>query len=299
MRREAENEYRRLLYVGMTRAIERLVVCGFESERKRPEGCWYDLVHDGLVPFSVQEDAEDGDGKLWRYRKPGAPEDARLLAAAAPATPAAGPPWLLRDAPAEQTPLTPLSPSSAYDEKVMTRTASGTDRRKALARGEAMHRLLQSLPDLPPALRADAARRHLGRLKEFDEGERENMLGQVLALLDDGRFADLFKPGSRAEVPIVGRLDRPGLPPFAISGQVDRLVVTDDAVLIADYKTNRPAPATPPHAYVSQLALYRAVLAQLYPDKTIRAVLIWTDLPDLIEIPAADLDAALVRVMAP
>jgi ATP-dependent helicase/nuclease subunit A len=282
----------------MTRAIERLVVCGFESERKRPEGCWYDLVHDGLVPFSVQEDAEDGDGKLWRYRKPWAPEDARLLAAAAPATPAAVPPWLLRDAPAEQTPLTPLSPSSAYDEKVMTRTASGTDRRKALARGEAMHRLLQSLPDLPPALRADAARRHLGRLKEFDEGERENMLGQVLALLDDGRFADLFKPGSRAEVPIAGRLDRPGLPPFAISGQVDRLVVTDDAVLIADYKTNRPAPATPPHAYVSQLALYRAVLAQLYPDKTIRAVLIWTDLPDLIEIPAADLDAALVRVMA-
>ena len=66
-----------------------------------------------------------------------------------------------------------------------------------------------------------------------------------------------------------------------------------------DYKTNRPAPATPPDAYVRQLALYRAVLAQLYPDKAIRAALIWTDLPDLIEIPAADLDAALVRVMAP
>jgi ATP-dependent helicase/nuclease subunit A len=195
--------------------------------------------------------------------------------------------------------LLPLSPSSAYDEKVMVRTASGADRRKALARGEAVHRLLQSLPDIPRAARTEAARRHLERIAVFDGGQREGMISQVLALLDDDRFADLFEPGSRAEVPIVGRLARPGQPTLAVSGQVDRLVVTDAAVLIADYKTNRPAPATPPDAYVTQLALYRAVLARLYPDKTIRAALIWTDLPDLIEIPAAELDAALARVGGP
>ena len=214
-------------------------------------------------------------------------------------TPEALPPWLARDAQADPAPLVPLSPSSAYDEKMLVRTATGADRRKALARGEAMHRLLQSLPDIPPAARADAARRHLGRIEDFDAGERESMLSQVLALLDDNRFADLFKPGSRAEVPIVGRLARPGRPPLTVSGQVDRLAVTDTAVLIADYKTNRPAPATPPDAYVTQLALYRAVLAELYPDKTIRAALIWTDIPDLIEISAADLDAALARVGKP
>jgi ATP-dependent helicase/nuclease subunit A len=193
----------------------------------------------------------------------------------------------------------PLSPSSAYDEKMLVRAATGVDRRKALARGEAMHRLLQSLPDIPPAARADAARRHLGRSKDFDAGERETMLSQVLALLDDNRFADLFKPGSRSEVPIVGRLARPGRPPLTVSGQVDRLAVTDTTVLIADYKTNRPAPTSPPDAYVTQLALYRAVFAELYPDKTIRAALIWTDVPDLIEISAAALDAALARIGKP
>jgi ATP-dependent helicase/nuclease subunit A len=125
------------------------------------------------------------------------------------------------------------------------------------------------------------------------------MLDQVLVLLDDSRFAELFMPGSRAEVPIVGRLDRPGRPPLAISGQVDRLAVTSDAVLIADYKTNRPAPTIPPEAYVTQLALYRAVLAQLYPDKAIRAALIWTDVPDLVEISSTALDAALAAVNAP
>ena len=84
-----------------------------------------------------------------------------------------------------------------------------------------------------------------------------------------------------------------------MSGQIDRLVVTPDEVLIADYKTNRPAPksldeAKKRHAdYVRQLALYRAVLMRLYPGRPVRAALLWTDTPDLMEIPAADLDAAL------
>ena len=32
----------------MTRAAERLVVAGYETLKRRPEGCWYDLVADGL-----------------------------------------------------------------------------------------------------------------------------------------------------------------------------------------------------------------------------------------------------------
>ena len=100
-------------------------------------------------------------------------------------------------------------------------------------------------------------------------------------------------------MPIVGRIARPGLPPLAVSGQIDRLAVTPDAVLIADYKTNRPAPRRledVPDGYVAQLALYRAVLRTLYPDRPVRAALLWTDVPDLMEIPAAALDAALPRV---
>jgi ATP-dependent helicase/nuclease subunit A len=97
-------------------------------------------------------------------------------------------------------------------------------------------------------------------------------------------------------VAIVGRLNDGTL---AVSGQVDRLAVTSDSVLIADYKTNRPAPrrlAEVPGAYVRQLALYRAVLGELYPDKRIRAALVWTDVPDLMEISDASLDAALATV---
>ena len=109
-----------------------------------------------------------------------------------------------------------------------------------MARGVLMHRLLQSLPDIPRRARAEAARRHLARAaRDFGAEEQQSLLGQVQRVLEDARFSELFLPGSRAEVPIVGRLKGGA---FAVSGQVDRLAVTDDAVLIADYKTNRPAP---------------------------------------------------------
>jgi ATP-dependent helicase/nuclease subunit A len=166
----------------------------------------------------------------------------------------------------------------------------------AVARGRLVHRLMQALPELPPERRADAARRHCDRLGAI--AGAEPMVARLLRLFDDPRFAALFASGSRAEVPIVGRL--PGFgEPILVSGQVDRLAITSEAVLIADYKTNSPPPATVaqvPGPYITQLALYRAVLRQLYPDRTVRTALIWTEGPDLMEISDAALDRALAAV---
>ena len=84
-----------------------------------------------------------------------------------------------------------------------------------------------------------------------------------------------------------------------VSGQIDRLAVTQSSVLIADFKTNRPAPrriGDVPPAYLRQLALYRAVLQKLYPNKIVRAALIWTEVPDLMELSSEVLDAALAPV---
>ena len=158
---------------------------------------------------------------------------------------------------------------------------------------------MQSLPDIPAEHRAEAARRHIERkAKDFTAEECERIGKDVLSVLADPRFAALFAPGSRAEVPIVGRLILPA-GAVRVSGQVDRLAVTADQVLIADFKTNRPAPQRiedVPPGYVQQLALYRAVLARLYPGRVIRAALVWTEVPDLMELSAADLDAALAQV---
>src|SRR5207237_2029689 len=98
---EAGDEYRRLLYVAMTRAADRLVVCGATGIMRKPEGCWYDLVFAALQPpASVEEPSDDGDGHVWRYRR-GPAEAAETIAAAVPAAATAAgrrPAWLDRDA---------------------------------------------------------------------------------------------------------------------------------------------------------------------------------------------------------
>ena len=296
-RRAAQDEYRRLLYVAMTRAAQRLIICGTEGVNKKPDGCWYELVFDALAPLAVEVPAEDGDGMVWRYQK-SAPEETAVEDSQQPTKAGAIPlpAWLTQHAPREEPPAPTISPSKAYED---LEAAPGHDpaavrgqREKALARGNLLHRLMQSLPDIPRERRAEAAKRYLARnAKNFTAEECESIVEQVRAVLDDPRFSELFSPGSRAEVPIVGRVGR-----NPVSGQVDRLAITADAVLIGDYKTNRPVPIEPPDAYVTQLALYRAVLARLYPDRPIRAALIWTEVPDIMEIPSSALDAALAAV---
>jgi ATP-dependent helicase/nuclease subunit A len=158
---------------------------------------------------------------------------------------------------------------------------------------------MQSLPDIPPERRRAAAEDYLARAgHELPPDQRAAITEQVLRLVEHPGFSALFAPGSRAEVPIVGRLALHG-GEVRVSGQVDRLVVTADSVLIADFKTNRPAPQRiddVPPAYMRQLALYRALLARLYPTRTVRAALVWTEVPDLMELSTSALDAALAQV---
>jgi ATP-dependent helicase/nuclease subunit A len=298
--RAAEDEHRRLLYVAMTRAADRLIVCGAVGQRKRPDGCWYDLVCDALKPMSNEEAGRNGE-TVWRLRKWPEPADAGLSAAPEPAQGIVLPDWLTRPAEPERAPAI-VTPSTANEGVAPEFVLAGKadERRRALLRGTVVHRLLQSLPDVAPERRAAAARQYLARAaSEFTEVERDEVIAQVLAVLDHPHFAQLVAPGSWAEVPIVGRIVRDGGPPILVSGQVDRLAVTDAAILMADYKTNRPAPRRPadvPEAYLAQLALYREVLARLYPGRGVRAALVWTDVPDFMEISGDALDAALARI---
>jgi ATP-dependent helicase/nuclease subunit A len=301
----ASDEYRRLLYVAMTRAADRLIICGAEGERKRPDGCWYDLVRAGLDPCLVEE--SDGDEKVWRYRKTPPPAGERAAAANGRANSARLelPSWLQEPAPPQAPRAAPLSPSSAFDDEI-GRTAhagaSAADRQKALQRGWIVHRLLQSLPDIAPAHRKDAAERYLDRTaKDLSSAERTEIARQVFAIVDAPDFMEVFASGSRAEVPIVGRIARADGNAVAIAGQVDRLIVTDDAVLIADYKTDSAVPRQldeVPPPYLAQVALYRAVISRIYPDKTVRAGLIFTSGPVLLEMPAADMDRAFQAELA-
>jgi ATP-dependent helicase/nuclease subunit A len=288
----------------MTRAAERLIICGADGVNKRPAGCWYNLVQKELEPELVAE--EEGDEKVWYFRQGTSGQAVKLQQTQAVAAAARRelPSWLREPAPPEKPRPEPLSPSAAFEEEIganFARTHSSVaERRKALARGRIMHRLMQSLPDIPEAGRKDAIARYLQRAAaDFSAAEQDEMTRQVLAILNDLVFAEAFAPGSRAEVSVAGRVTRSGAEPIPVVGQVDRLAVTSESVLITDYKTDRMIPAglaEVPKEYVGQLALYGAVLARVYPEKTIRAALIFTGGPALIEVSGAAMAAALAEI---
>jgi ATP-dependent helicase/nuclease subunit A len=312
IRDKGEDEYRRLLYVGMTRAEDRLVVCGYHGKRAPANGTWHSLIAAALTASPQVETLPDPvtSGALrHRYRTtPPVAAIAPTRSEGQPPVAASPPAWLRQKLPPEPVQPRPLSPSRAiasiepaYEASGRSPVLEAEEPSSAIARGLAIHKLLQMLPGLPPVERGAAAGRFLERVgRLWFADEREAAALSVARILEDPTFAPIFSESSRAEVAIAGTLPIGGAE-RSISGKVDRLAVTPSEVLIVDYKTNRPPPATldeVPEAYVAQLALYRALLAPLYPDRAVRAALLFTETPRLIAVPAPAMDAALARLAA-
>jgi ATP-dependent helicase/nuclease subunit A len=288
--RREEEEALRLLYVALTRARERLVICGKRPANRREENLkgWWAAIRDGFAHVDVAPHVRTtacSGIDIQRY----GPDPATLGRAAAGVKEGFSPPaWIAQD-PRVEAFARYASPSDlgeaakAASPSPLAETA-GLGR---FRRGDLIHRLLQILPDLPRYGRAAGAQTLLARERDLTEAQRVEMAEAALAVLNDARFAEVFGEGSRAEVAIAGSAR--ALPSgLKISGRIDRLVVLPDRVLVADFKTNRPSPARiedADPAYLRQMAVYAAVLAEVFPGRRIEAALIWTDGPKLMPVP--------------
>src|SRR6185295_6000126 len=105
------DEYRRLLYVGLTRAADRLLVCGAKGVNKAPQGCWHELVLNALQQLS--EEDRDADGKIWRFHKRA--EAATPDASRPMKRQIALPPWLTAKAPPAPPAPATVRPSDTAD----------------------------------------------------------------------------------------------------------------------------------------------------------------------------------------
>lgn len=311
--REAKEceERNRLLYVAMTRARDRLYISGFEGQRARPDNCWYELVNAALGDRLEQHIDRDGQPvrRMASSQASAAEKPQASLASAAVAVP--HPDWAKREAPRERQPTVPIQPSrlAPYDvdeagdpisspprapgpgDEPHAAPASvlGADNR--FLRGTLTHMLLQHLPDFPESLRRRAAEAYVeARGRPLRASVRRSIVEETLAVMAAPALKSLFGPTSRAEVAIRAELPHPSGhgPALKISGQIDRLAFDGDRVLIADYKTNHPAPhavVDVADAYIYQIAAYRLALAQMFPDKALVAAIVWTDGPRLMLIP--------------
>ena len=292
----------RLLYVALTRARDRLILCGRIDARTKDDkvGGWYAAAraafdHPDIAP-EVRTIGDEETGFL-RYGPDPVPaprmEETERDAATAP-------PWIKVAAPPEPAAARYAAPSRIEDNARVPAPSplarvSGLGRYR---RGEIVHKLLQLLPDVAPDQRSGAAQRLLQAERDLTDEQREEMAQAAFGVLDDATFAAVFGPGSRAEVALAGASAH--LPHgLAVSGRVDRLVVDAERVLVVDYKTNRPSPdriedADP--AYLAQMAVYAAVLREVFPGRAVEAALVWTDGPKLMPVPEKVMVAALARL---
>jgi ATP-dependent helicase/nuclease subunit A len=185
-------------------------------------------------------------------------------------------------------PPRPLIPSrpEADDPAVMSPLFGDISHR--YHRGRIIHTLFQFLPGLPEDERLPRAVEWLGQPgNKLNPVAQNEILEATFNVLNDPQFAHIFGRDARAEVPLTGHLKKADGTHAIVSGQVDRLLVSDSQVTVLDYKTNRPAPKTiddVPLAYKKQMRTYRDILAEIWPGRAIRTALIWTDGPALMDI---------------
>ncbi len=298
-RKAANEEYKRLLYVGMTRAADKLVVCGFAGKKEISHEHWHNMVLSSLEDTATEICDEEGNTLMWRWTKdqnPSEPTKAEALGTYALAESAPLPSWLFTPA-AEERPLQrPLSPSGAIgiienENNVPRQYAAPVEQNPAepfLERGNAIHRLLEVLPDIADEQREAAGLQYLKKkLKDWNQQKQEEILASCLRILRNPDYSHLFEGKSRAEVSLTGNIQcQSG--PLQIAGQIDRLIISDDHVTILDYKTNQIVPKNydeVPETYLVQLGLYSELVSQLYPSKEVIAAILWTQKPAFTPIP--------------
>lgn len=293
-----EAESRRLLYVALTRAEDRLYIGGYRGKRDPAPQSWYfALKHafestpqaESIALTGIEEQGlriyhpQTRDPDRAKKHK-SLPEESLQTKPARPL----GPAWLFEPAPEEPLPPRPLIPSrpSRPDEEEFepaVRSPLGQDAQERFKRGNITHILLQILPDLPADQRRGAADQYLARpALNLSASLQNSIKSEIFAILENPEFAALFGENSMAEVPITGLIgDR------LVSGQIDRLLIEPDKISIIDYKTNRPPPTDEkdlPNIYRTQLQSYRDIVAKIYNIEKINCYLLWTDGPNIMKV---------------
>ncbi|MEO0461610.1 MAG: double-strand break repair helicase AddA [Pseudomonadota bacterium] len=296
-------EHWRLLYVAMTRAEEALFIGGALGVRDAEKGPHEDSWYARLEPLFGEERLDDpiwgGRRELGEAPAPLVPSDASGAPASAE-TPTDLPGWLTAPIGPEPRPPRPLAPSGAGEEQgadppmmavadtdaqlLAQSLAANQAANRAARRGVLIHRLLERLPDIAPENRAETGATWLARQAgDLDDATRAAMMDQALSVLGTPGFAAIFGPEALAEVPLSATVNG-----VVIAGTVDRLLVSADGVQVVDFKTTRRPPTTleqVPSATLRQMAAYTAALEAIYPGRCVSAALLYTQTPQLIELP--------------
>ena len=279
----ARKERQRLLYVAMTRAENWLIVCGAGDAKP---GSWYDSVAAGLRSLNAKQQTFGFGAGLrletgnWQGGRVGLTRPVTSAAAKVPE-------WLGRLAPVPPQLPPPVIPSGLGGAKTLE-GGGGSDEETALARGTALHLLLEHLPRVPEEQRLEFGAALIASAEPtLDQPSTTELINQACRILHSPELSWLFSQGSLAEVDVSAHLTVPGEP--RMRGTIDRLLVKDRRILAVDYKTNSKVPETAddtPEGLLRQMGAYAAALSQIYPERGVETAILWTSVPKLMRLPA-------------
>ena len=219
------DEYRRLLYVALTRAEDRLYIAGYTKQSNLDEDSWYSLLKNNL---SSNVDVENKDKII--YEIPQVNEVKTVTTSKQENNIAKDYSFLLEPAPVDLPLSRPLSPSKADENDEEIVSSPLIDNGKFYRRGTIIHKLLQYICNIDLTNRKTAAIKFLEKhLPDFSKIEIDKIVDEVLKLCSE--YSMIFSENSMAEVPIIGEVDGK-----IISAKIDRLLITDNNVIIVDYK---------------------------------------------------------------
>lgn len=279
------SEYTRLLYVAMTRARDALFVCGAADKDEADPSSWYTMTEAALQAFGEMEMVQTLDGgtglrygkaDLWHPGDKGHVPEAEKIAL---------PAFLSEKVPPPVPVVRGVTPTLLANPEL---TVHAPERARM---GRVVHRILQTLPEVPEEQRLAYAERVLRR-----NGLSEAVASRLLSIVTNPENAAVFAPGSEAEVAIGTRLPD-GTP---LTGAIDRLAIGAEEILIVDYKSDAvPSPLKAQNPHVRQLASYCFTLQKIYPGKKVRAAILWTGLARLEWVEAAEIHEALAQITGP
>ncbi len=276
-----DEEYYRLLYVAMTRAADRLYIAGYIGSKGANEKSWYYKIRAAMQNDDSCKELKDYSLRIENPQK--ALPDKEQLSISNMNNDIALPKWALQKALKEPHTARPLSPSApSIDECEIAVSPLKSMNSKRFRRGNVTHKLLQFLPDFEETKRKEAALKFVHKnAADLSEEIRNEIVSEVMDIFSNPQYAPFFSVNSMAEVSLTGLMTDNRI----VSGQIDRLVISEDEIWILDYKTNRPPPSDikdVPQIYHKQMAAYRDAIKEIYPNHKINCALLWTDGPRLM-----------------
>ncbi len=280
-------EYRRLMYVAMTRAEDRLYILGAEPKKGRPMDSWHAMIEDALIPVATPFDMDMGELKGTGLRFKSHQLKEVFYQDTAPLQEFKNlpiPRWAKTPMTSEKS-IRFLSPSRPDEGLTVLGTGDIHTLMDPRQRGILIHKLLEKLPKLPDHLWMERGLEFLQiNAPALDFEMHEKIVQQVIKTITHPDLAPYFQKSSLAEVPLIGVIEGQHF-----KGQVDRLAVDHAAksVYILDYKTGEAIPKTVagiPNPYIKQMKIYGDLLVAIYPNYKIIKSLLWTENLTLIHL---------------